>query len=139
MLYWCGSQSDNEGIHIPAKVSETIKVTWHDLFTKHRNEAHSIAWYAKQFDCSWGTARDNIEGTIDRGGKIVGWVNEPVIEPESEIDPMEQLIQGRLILIEVAISCQGVLTRCKNLTSDFEAGIRALNEVSKVATIQDTN
>ena len=77
MLYWCGSQSDNEGIHIPAKVSETIKVTWHDLFTKHRNEAHSIAWYAKQFDCSWGTARDNIEGTIDRGGKIVGWGNEP--------------------------------------------------------------
>ena len=52
---------------------------------------------------------------------------------------MEQLIQGRLILIEVAISCQGVLTRCKNLTSDFEAAIRALNEIHKVANLQDTN
>ena len=151
MLYWCGSQSDNEGIHIPGKgkIPETKVSDWRILWQANRYE--SIQYMTGLFHCSWGCARDYISG--NKSGTILGFANEgkaiestliPIAdlstpEPVAEVDPMEQLIQARLILIEVALASQGIMARCKSLTSGIDIAIDALKGVHVVAGLLDSN
>jgi len=102
------------------------------------------------FHCSWGCARDYISG--NKSGTILGFANEgkATIAPialiqvetkvaEPTIDPMETLIQGKLILIEVALASKGLLARCTTLSQGYEQAIEALQGVNRVEGLLDTN
>jgi len=145
----CGSQSVNEGIHIPAtgKIPTTKVSDWRILWQANRYE--SIQYMTGLFHCSWGCARDYIQG--NKSGTILGFANEgkaiestliPIADlptPEPQVDPMEQLIQARLVLIEVALASQGIMARCKSLTSGIDIAIDALKGVHVVAGLLDSN
>jgi hypothetical protein len=99
------------------------------------------------FHCSWGCARDYIQG--NKSGTILGFANEgkPTAAPiqvetkvaKPTIDPMETLIQGKLILIEVALASKGLLARCTTLSQGYEQAIQALQGVNQVEGLLDTN
>ena len=99
------------------------------------------------FHCSWGCARDYIQG--NKSGTILGFANEGkvAVAPiqvetkavEPTIDPMETLIQGKLILIEVALAVEGLKTRCRNLAQGYEQAIAVLKDVHAMSDLLDTN
>ena len=140
-------------ITLSSKISETQQSTWRNFWTQHKDSSHSMIWYSRQFGCSWGTARDHIQGNQTRGGRLVGFENEPTLIPieqtstatylytptPGEIDPMETLIQTRLILIEVSLASKGLLARCTTLAQGIETAIAALHDVHQVSTLLDTN
>ena len=143
----CGSQSVNEGINIPGKgkIPATKVSDWRKLW--QANKFESIQYMTGLFHCSWGCARDYING--NKSGTILGFANEgkvavaPIqvetkaIEPT--FDPMETLIQAKSILIEVALASKGLMARCTTLSQGIETAIEALQGVNRVESLLDTN
>ena len=143
----CGSQSDNEGSNIPGrgKISIDQVSDWRKLW--QANKFESIQYMTGLFHCSWGCARDYING--NKSGTILGFANEgkvaiaPIqVEPkvaETAIDPMETLVQAKLVLIEVALASKGLMARCTTLSQGIETAIEALQGVNRVESLLDTN